>query len=168
MRLSTLVTKFSTEQLLGDLGSASAAGLIAALFTVAGRIWFHQYILLRSVIWYLFIALITYLVVALCLSVIWKGLLRRVVPTWLMIGLLGSIAFVGARLTPGVIAGWYDPLRLEPSLAEYLWIEFSAAKDLLLMYWILTIPAAGLAYYGVSIARMFKRRTLDSEATSQL
>ncbi len=77
-----------------------------------------------------------------------------------MIGLLGSTVFVLTRLTPGLIGGWYDPLRLESTFGEYISTEISAAKSVVLFLSAITIPIAGLVYYGVSTAKALKRRSL--------
>lgn len=165
MRLGNLAKMFSLEDLGSDLFTGFAAGIVAALFTSAVRVWFHGYILPRSVIWYLVLGITTYTLVALLLNMFWKAWSRRIIPSWLMIGFIGSLVFVLARLTPGVIGGWYDPLRLEPTFAEYISTEISAAKDLLLLYWALTIPSAGFASLSVSIVKSLRRRRFDRPAS---
>lgn len=146
MRSINITKELPRDALPADMAAAFAAALAAALEGFLIKLLDKQYIPLPMYIEYVLLALASYLAVALLLHRFWAGLLRRVLPSWILTAFFGSILFVFIRLTPGIIGGWYDPLRLQSSLFDYISTEISAAKSVVVLLSFITIPIAGLAY----------------------
>lgn len=155
-----LAQSLHEDNLLAESTAALAAGLSAAALTLAFKL-LYQPVPIGTYFRFILLGLVSYLLVALLLHKFWKGLLGRVIPKWLLIAILGSVVFVVLRLTPGVIGGWYDPLRLEHSFEEYITTEINAAASVVLFLCAIAIPTAGLVYYSFSIVRLLKRREPD-------
>jgi len=102
-------------------------------------------------------ALAAYTAVALFIYAVWTGALRRMIPSWLLICVWGSILYTVIDLTPGVINGWNDPHRMEPSLIEYLSTELSSARSVMFVLTVLTLPATAVMYYVVDIRDALRR-----------
>ena len=132
--------------LLAELAAAFAAGIVAALQTLLSKHLYHGHIPMPFYLNNILFALLSYLAVALLLHRFWTGP-KRVVPNWILIGFLGSVLFVLIRLAPGVIGGWYDPLRSESSLLSYLLNEIDAATSVVIVLSAITLPVTALAYY---------------------
>jgi hypothetical protein len=147
MKSINALKKFSEGNLLADLAAASAASLTAALFTSLVNLLSQRNLKLVAHIRFILLAAASYLAIALFLHRFWAGRLRHLIPNWILIAVFGSILFTFVRLTPGIIKGWYDPLKMESSLIDYLLAEIIAARSVIIILSLLTLPVAWSTYY---------------------
>lgn len=170
MKLISSVEKSAKTSLLVDLGVALAVSITAALLTsLISMLNFtprHTSFLIHAKL--MLLAVFAYSAVALLLHRFWEGLLRRMVPNWILIAVFGSVVFVCADLIPGVISGWYDPLRMEPSLSKYIATEISAARSVVMFLSLVTLPVAGIVHYFDFIAGLVKRRCLSKSGDANM
>ena len=130
-----------------ELAAAVVAALSAALLTSLVNLSNQHRVNPLTYLRLTLLATAAYLVAASLLHFFWPTSFRRVIPNWILISPLGSLIFVIVQLTPGVIRGGLDPLRLEPTWSEYLLNEMDAAKSVVLVLSAITLPVTGLAYY---------------------
>jgi hypothetical protein len=64
--------------------------------------------------------------------------------------------YVAALLVPSIIAGWYDPYRVDDSLKEYLLRELSSAKFSVMLFTFITVPILGAFHYFEQIRKAVK------------
>lgn len=147
MKLISAVKKLRGDTLLLDLLTALAAGLAAALLTSLINFQNQQRVNILAYFRFILLAVAAYSAIALLLRRVWTGLLKRIVPNWVLIAVLGSMLFVCVRLTPGIIKGWSDPLRMESTFLSYISTEIDAARSLIIILSFVTLPIAGAIYY---------------------
>lgn len=149
--------RLADRQLMTDLVCACAAGLCAGTYSFLIYLLKPREFNITAYLRYTLTALIAYLAVALILHRFWKEGLRRLLPSWILISVFGSIFFAVLRLLPAVIGGWSGPTVTAPYLAEYMTTEVSAARSVVILLSLLTLPITALIYYGGSIRRAVKR-----------
>jgi hypothetical protein len=132
--------------LTAELAAAFAAGLAAAFLTILVKLLDRQVVALATYGMYTLTAVASYSATALLLHQLWTGLPARIAPRWVLTAFLGSTLFILIRLTPGMVGGWYDPLRLQPSLLDYIATEVTAARSLVVVLSLMTLPITGLVY----------------------
>src|SRR5687768_9331647 len=135
--------------------AALAAGVCAGAETALVRALHHELTLAAYARW-TFLAIAAYFTVASVSQRLWPDRFKRVVPVWLLTAFFGSILFAAGNLIPGTIEGWYDPNRLERSLGEYLLTELGAAKSVVLLLNLITIPVTATSHYAGEIIRGLK------------
>jgi hypothetical protein len=135
------------DTFIAELAAALIAAFSAALLTSLVNFFNQHQVNPLAYMRFMFLAAASYLLAAALLHVSWPTLFRRAVPNWIPISLIGSLLFVMVRLTPGIIRGWHDPLRLESSLSSYLLNEIDAAKSVVIVLIVMTLPLTALAYY---------------------
>jgi hypothetical protein len=158
MKSINALKKFSEDNLRTDLATGFAASLMAALFTSLVNLLSQNHLNPLAYIRFILLAVASYLAIALFLHRFWTGRLRHLVPNWILIAVFGSILFTYVRLTPGIIQGWYDPLRTESSLIDYLLTEIMAARSVLVVLSLITLPVAWSTNY---ILKNFLARSID-------
>jgi hypothetical protein len=140
-----------------DLVCALAASLCA------GASLYFIYLLkprefdILSCIKFMSMTMVAYFTVTFILHKFWVGALRRMLPSWILIAVFGSTTFVMIRLLPAIVNGWSGPTVTEPSLAGYITTEISAARSVIILLSIITLPITALVYYADSIIRGAKR-----------
>lgn len=151
--------RFADESVRIDFVAAAAAGLTASLVTLAFDLFsrrFHPY---YDYVWYPVLGVLAYSLAAFLLLRVWRGWAGRPILIWLPISILGSMLFVMVTLAPGVIGGWYDPLRLEPSFRIYALRELRVAISVVIGLSALTGPIAGLVFLCFFLIRHWKNGT---------
>ncbi len=156
MTTGDVVTKARGKPLQVDLACALAAGLTAGLLTSLINVLGEHRASLGRHVSFALTAITVYMAVALALHKVWTGTLRRIVPTWALIAVVGSVLYVVIDLTPGVIKGWYDPYRMEASLIKYLSTELSAARSVMVVLTVITLPVTATLYYAGEIISAVK------------
>jgi hypothetical protein len=165
MSLINAIERFSENRIRVDLWSAIAAGLCAGICTSLEDALDHPVnpsLYAKSLI----LSTAAYLMVAWLLRLSLFQSVRRVVPSWLIIALVGSTLFVVMDLAPAVIVGWTRPQRIEQSLAMYISHELYAAGVVIVFFAIITIPITALVYYAAGIVRAAKTWHDGPEAPS--
>jgi hypothetical protein len=147
MRSTNVMNKSPRSDLLAALAAAFASGLAAALLTLLVKLLDGQYVPIHTYVKYVLLAVASYSAVALLLHRLWPEKLRGLAPTWISTAFFGSILFVLIRLTPGIIGDWYDPVKLQSSLLNYILTEISAAKSVIVFLSLATIPISGVLYF---------------------
>lgn len=157
MRVQQSKKKFVAAELARDLTCAFAAGLCAGSFTFIIYLLKPHGFNISTFLKFMLMALVAYVAVALILNKVWARGLRRMVPNWILISVFGSTLFVMLRLLPAVIVGWSGPTVTEPSLATYLTAEIDAARSVVIVLSVITLPITALLYYTNSILRALSR-----------
>lgn len=152
MKILNLVEKFSANCWRVDLTSAVAAGLCAGAVTSLINALYHP-VNLRAYARVTILAIAAYLIIASLWQAIWGDLLKRMLPSWIVIAFYGSVLFVTVRLLPGVIKGWTDPHRVDQSLIEFISTEMAAARSVIAGLAFITLPITALFHYSGHIAR---------------
>jgi hypothetical protein len=147
MKLINAVKASLRDNLLLDLMAALAASLIAALLTSLVNFQNQHSINIIAYTRFILLAVAAYSAIAIFLHQFWTGWLRRIVPNWVLIAFFGSLLFVCVRLAPGIIKGWYNPLRSESSFLNYISTEIDAARSVVIVLSFVTLPVAGGIYY---------------------
>ena len=155
MKVISTIEKLSMNRSRVDLRGAIAAGICAGAATALGNALYHELNLMAYARW-IFLAVAAYFTVASLSQRFWPNQLKRIVPVWLLTAFCGSILFVTGNLIPGVIKGWYDPYRLERSLAEYISTELDAAKSVIILLSLITIPITATFHHAGHIIRSVK------------
>lgn len=151
------VEKFVVRRLTIDLVCAFAASLCAGTFTFLIHLLKPREFNTLTYIQFMLMASVAYFAVALILHKFWKEGLRRMLPTWILISVFGSILFVIIRLLPAVIGGWSGPTVTEPSLTKYIATEVGAARNVMIFLSLITLPITALIYYAALILKAVKR-----------
>ena len=150
MRVISTIEKLSENRSRADLAGAMAAGVCAGAVTSLVDALYHEENLMAYAGW-IFFAIAAYFTVASLTQRFWPSQLKRIVPVWLLTALFGSIIFVASNLIPGAIKGWHDPYRLERSLAEYISTELDAARSVIILLSVITIPVTGAFHHAKDI-----------------
>lgn len=129
-----------------DLIGAIAAGVCAGAARSGFNALNHDPSLWAIIRWTI-IAIAAYFVVAKLLQFFLMDSQKRTFPRWLLTAFAGSIVYVAALFMPTVIAGWYDPYRVEGSLTEYVLVELNSAKFPVLLFSLITLPILGVFHY---------------------
>lgn len=129
-----------------QFAAALGGGFMAAFQAVVSKHLHHGVVPLQFYMTTIALALLSFFIIALPLRKFWNGTKCRVIVGWVLVAFLGSVLFVLARLGPGIVGGWFDPLRLEPSLFGYIAEEASAAASVILMLCLLTLPIIASTY----------------------
>jgi hypothetical protein len=147
MKYINALKKFSKDNLFIDLAAAFAASLCASSFTSLIRFQNRGQFNFLAYARFILLAAGAYLTIALILHWVWTGRFRRLLPSWILIAVFGSLLFVCLRLTPGIIKGWNDPYRSETSFLEYISTEIDAARSVIIVLSLITLPVTGLVHY---------------------
>ncbi len=142
---------------------AFAASLFSCTFTFFIHLLKPHEFDILVYIKFMIMALVAYFTVALILNKFWVGSLRRLLPNWIPISVFGSTFFVIIRLLPAVVSGWSGTDVTEPSLAKFIMIEIDAARSVVIILSMITLPVTALIYYSKSIIRALKRWHDSSE-----
>ena len=89
----------------------------------------------------------SYTAVALFIRWRWRGLLKRIVPVWVAIAILGTallISLVGVYVG---INSWRSPQRVERSLGEFIAVQVNDFLSLFIVVCVLTLPVTAMVYY---------------------
>lgn len=152
-----LIEAFYRSDLRVNLMEALAAGVcvgvILSLMTGSST----ERLYLSDFIKVMVTTLSCYLVVALFLHHFWKGQLSRMVPTWILIPVLGAVLALSVSGLEGAIAGWSNPRRIETSLTEYVIATLKAWRGLLLFFTVVTLPITAMIHYAGTIVRGMRR-----------
>lgn len=117
------------------------------------------------------ITVIPYLVAALVIHWLWTKPLRRMIPSWVIIALLGSLFIVlsaGALSFYTKAVAWSDPATMYDTLEAFI---ADKAKDGLVVFIalsIFTLPITAAVYYAGSIVRVVRRWHTGAEPPSIL
>lgn len=153
VRLADSIDVFYQSSLRVDLAEALIPGLL-----IASVLAFINGESMRGMQWQpsvrlFFSTLGCYLLAALLLHYFWKGQLRRLLPTWVLIPVLGAILSLGVYMLPGIIAGWDSPNRADVTLDVYLSRAIRAWRFIVILFSLITIPIAALIHYSNHIIR---------------
>ena len=143
-------------------GGLSATGLVLLKASTLGRVNPMDFSDVASL---MLITTIPYLVAALVTHWLWTKPLRRLIPSWVMIALLGSLFIV---LSAGALSfytkgAWSEPAMMVGTLEAFI---ADKAKDGLVVFValsIFTLPIAAAVYYAGSIVRAVRRWHNDAE-----
>lgn len=147
------------DELRNDLLCGLAAGLCAGLiFALINQLSFDpakisRFYQARSVV----LGLITYCLSAILVSQFSTSRLRKILPNWLVISIIGGLMFTMMKLGPGIIGGWLDPLNTDESLIGYLTNEIWSARSLILLLIAVTTPITFVVSYRRKIIAIFIR-----------
>ncbi|HEV2705410.1 MAG TPA: hypothetical protein VGV59_05770 [Pyrinomonadaceae bacterium] len=147
MKFSKTTARSSRGDLLLQLAQSFGAAVAVTLFKVSVNFQNQHRVNLLTNLEFMLIAVTSYPAVAILLHRFWSQRLRSIIPNWMMIAVLGSILFVCSDMTPGIIKGWYDPLRTESSLFDYLAVEFNAAGSVVIALSLITLLVTGSIYF---------------------
>lgn len=147
MRLIDAVKKSPNDRLLSEVVAAFAASLAAASLTSVIAFHNEHHKTFFTYIRLYLIGIVAYVAIALFLHNFWRGKLRRMIPVWIMIPVFGSLLFVFLWLTPGIVRGWYDPFRQEITFSDYLSVEADAARSVVIVLSLITLPVTGISYH---------------------
>jgi hypothetical protein len=155
MKVISTIEKLSANRSRVDLAGAIAAGVCAGAVTSLVNVLYHELNLMAYARW-ISLATAAYFAVASLSQRFWPNQLKRIVPVWLLTAFFGSMLFVAGNLIPGAIKGWHDPYRLEPSLAEYISTELDAARSVIILLSLITIPVTGAFHHAEDIIKGIK------------
>lgn len=120
-RLAGSIEKFYSKSLNVDLAEALAAGLMAGMVLTFLRLIADMKLsVYQALITVALPTLCLYIVAALLLDRFWRGDLRRFMPCWFLLPVLGSALAVTLYSIPGIIAGWSDPFTDKSNVAAYV------------------------------------------------
>lgn len=138
-----------------ELKCAIAAGLsVSGLHCLLLAVDSEPFELLRCVK-SVIISVASYSGIALLLLCCWKGGVRRVIPVWLPIAILGTAVLAS---TVGISVGidrWHSPQRMERTLAEFIAVQLNDLQSLFIVLCIITLPVTAIVYYAKVIAKVF-------------
>jgi hypothetical protein len=140
-----------------DFVCALAATLCAGGFTFLVHLLKPREFDVTVFLKFLLMAATAYFAVALALSRWWVGGLRRMVPSWIPISVFGSTLFVMIRLLPAVVSGWAGPSPAGLTLSGYVGVEIDAARSVVIVLTLITLPATALFYHADSILKAVRR-----------
>ena len=152
-----VVKKSPAKEPVIDLVCAIAASLCASALTFLIYLLKPHAFDILVYLKFTFTALASYCAVALILSKLWVGGLRRLVPSWIPLSIFGSTVYVALRLLPALVSGWYEPSSTRPSLSRYVEVEIDAARSVIITLSLITLPVTAIIYYGDSILRSIRR-----------
>ena len=158
MKFIDRLMEASRDTFRPELAAALAAALSAALLTSVVNLLNQHRVNPLAYLRFVFLATAAYSITACLIHLYWPTSCRRLAPNWIPISIIGSLLFVIVRLTPGVIKGWYDPLRSEESLWPYILNEIDAAKSVVIVLSAITLALAALAYYVSRMLSNARRR----------
>lgn len=162
------VVKFTVGRLPTDLACAFAASLCAGTFTFLIHLLKPREFDILTCIRFMSAALAAYFAVALILHKFWNGGLRRMLPNWILISVFGSIFFVILRLLPAVVSGWSGPTITEPSLTKYIATEIDAARNVIVLLSLITLPITAAVYYADPLIKALRRWHEGAEKSSSI
>ena len=152
------IDAFSQKKTYVDLIGALAAGLaIAALtFLVDGadgdRDW-------KRCANNALVAVLSYLTVILLLQRFWSGVLKRLLPHWLMASVLGSLLFITieAATSMNTTLELWKYYQTRMSLSEFIMQELDMLRSVFIVSVLFTLPVTGVIHYAGGIVRLIDR-----------
>ena len=183
-RLDEWLRSFSRNSTRVDMVSAAAAGgglsatclillkaatcLILLKASTLGRVNPLDFSDVASLI---LIAMMPYLVAGLVIHWLWIKPLRRLIPSWVMIALLGSLFIV---LSAGVLSfytkavAWSDPATMYETLEAFITDKAKDGLGVFVALSLFTLPITAAVYYTGSIVRVMRRWHTGAEPPSIL
>lgn len=141
---------------LNALIGAFAASLCVRVFEFSIHVLGdHQINLLREVK-FSFIAVTSYLAVALLLHQFWTGRLKCMLPIWVLIAFWGSLLYESTVLVPTLIHLWNDPYRVEPTLFRFILTELEFTRTTFTLNFLVALPVMAVFHYADTIIEAVK------------
>lgn len=173
-RLDEWIESFSRNRTRVDMMSAAAAGvglsatgIILLRVSTLGRLNPADF---KDVVSLVLITVIPYLVATLLLHWLWIKPLRRMIPSWVLIALLGSSFIV---LSVGVLSfytktGWSDSTTMYETLRAFVADKAKDGLGVFIGLSLFTLPITATVHYAGSIVRAVRRWRNGAEPPSIL
>jgi hypothetical protein len=152
MKIVKLIEEFSSHRMRIELLSGLAAGLCAAGIISLVYALKHPFNLIAYAR-FVVMGVTAYLAIAALTYRFWRGSLRRMLSSCVLIAVLGSILFATIRLLPGVMEGWTPAQSSSIPLTQYISTEITAALGFVFVLILATLPVAALFQYAGHIVR---------------
>lgn len=159
-RLDEWIESFSRNSTRVDMVSAASAGvglsatcLILLKASTLGRVNPLDFSDVASLV---LITVMPYLVAGLVIHWLWFKPLRRMLPSWVMIALLGSLLIV---LSAGTLSfytkavTWCDPTTIYETLGAFITDKAKDGLGVFVVLSLFTLPITAAVYYAGSIVR---------------
>ena len=149
---------------LGALASGFCVGALSYLVSTASDDKVNGYHYAKL---FLF-AVLSYLIVSWLLERCWTGSLKRVIPRWILIAILGSLLHEALVTASTVANAWTHPQTVWPSWNEFISSEIADTKLFVVFFSILTLPVMATFHYAGSIVKAVRRWHNGSEEPPSL
>lgn len=163
-RLDEWLRSFSRNSTRVDMVSAAAAGvglsatcLILLKASTLGRVNPLDFNDVASLV---LITVMPYLVAGLVIHWLWIKRLRRMLPSWIMIALLGSLFIVlsaGALSFYTKAVAWSDPTTMYEALDAFIADKAKDGLGVFVALSLFTLPITAAVYYAGGIVRTVRR-----------
>ena len=158
------VDAFSQKETYVDLIGAFAAGLAvgASVFLVDGADGDRDWQRCANAT---LVAVLSYLSVILLLQRFWSGTLKRLLPHWLMVSVLGSFLFITivAITSMNMTFELWNYYQTRMPLSEFIAQELEMLRSVFLVFVFLTLPITAVIHYAGAIVRFVARWHNGSE-----
>lgn len=174
-RLDEWIESFSHNSVRVDMVSAAAAGgglcatgLVLLKASTLGRVNPLDF---SDVASFVLITAMPYLIAALITHWLWIKPLRRMIPSWVMIALLGSLLIV---LSAGTLSfytkavAWSDPTTMYETLEAFIADKVKDGLGVFVALSLFTLPITAAVYYAGSIVKAVRRWHKGAEPPSIL
>lgn len=146
-RIADLIEAFYRNGLLVDLAEATASGLCVSVILSLLKSDSMEGIRLNTLIETTFFTLSCFFAAALFLHYLWRGQLRRMVPSWILIPMLGTMLSSSSIIVPAIITGWSYPYKSENTLLEYALRWWKDVGFFLSLIFIITTPITAVIHH---------------------
>lgn len=102
-------------------------------------------------------AVLSYPAAALLLERYWTGSLKRIIPRWILIAILGSLLREALFTASIVMSAWAHPQTVSLSWSDFISSEIADTKLFVVFFSILTLPVMAAFHYTGSIVRVVKQ-----------
>lgn len=148
-----------------EIASAIAAGLgISVLVCLISIVDQDSSFDFRRCFSFTLLSVASYSAVALLLHRYWTGLLKRMVPIWILIAFFGTALLVSIIGIDTGIFFWKSSQRVEQNLAEFMLVQLEDVRVLFILVCCFTLPITATVYYAGSIVRAARRWHNRSDA----
>lgn len=149
---------FTSNSKRVEVASALAASLgISGLVCLISAVDQDSPFDLRRCVSFVLLSVASYSAVALLLHRFWTGLLKRLIPIWILIAFFGSALLVSIVGIDTGIFFWKSPQRMERTLIEFVSVQMESLQILFILVLCITLPITATVYYAGSIVRVVRR-----------
>jgi hypothetical protein len=108
----------------------------------------------RGLVQLVLLATIPYLVAGLMIHLLWRKSLRRKIPSWAMIALLGALLVV---VSAGAVRLYTNPLASDTTIGAFVVDRAKDGLGVFVFLSLFTFPITAVVYYAESIVRGVRR-----------
>ena len=146
-RLADSIEAFYRNSLLVDLAEATASGLCVSVVLTMMQSDSMEGIQLNTLIKTTFFTLSCFFAAALLVHYLWQGRLRLMVPSWILIPMLGTMLSSSFIIIPAIITGWSYPYKSEKTMLDYALRWWKDIGFFLSLIFIITTPITAVIHH---------------------